>query len=57
MLAVAGDDQVVDVLAPVGLDVEVDVGQLVAVGVHEALERQPVRDRIDVADPQREAHE
>jgi len=51
-----GHHQVVDVLAAMGLDVQVDVGQLVAVGVHEPFEGEPVRHRVHVADPQRETH-
>jgi hypothetical protein len=55
LLAEPCHHEVVDVLAAVGLDVEVDVGQLVAVGVHEPFEREVVRDRVHVADAEREA--
>ena len=57
VFAVAGDDEVIDLLATMRLDIKVDVGQLVAVRVHETLEREPVGDRIDVTDTEREAHE
>ncbi len=49
--------QFVDVLdgllAPVGLDVDVDVGGLAALGGEEALEHQPVVDGVDRGDLQR----
>ena len=44
------EDHVVDVLAPRRLDVDVDVGQLVAHRVEEPLERQVVAQRVDVGD-------
>jgi hypothetical protein len=53
VLAVAVEQVAVDVLPPGGLHVDVDVGQLVAVGVHEPLEHEVVRDGVDVGDPQR----
>ncbi len=45
-----------DLLATMGLDVDVDVGELVASRVHEALEQEVVAHRIDVGDPEHVAH-
>ena len=42
-----------DLVAPVVLEVDVDVGHRHPVGVEEALERQPVVNRIDRRDPER----
>ena len=53
LVAVAREHHVVDVLAAGGLDVDVDVRQLVAHGVQEALEREVVPERVDVGDPSR----
>ena len=57
LVAVAGEDHVVDVLAPGRLHVDVDVGQLLAHRVHEPLERQVVSQRVDVGDAGEVAHE
>ncbi len=57
LVAVAREDHVVDVLAPRGLDVDVDVRQLVAHRVQEAFEREVVTERVDVGDPQEVADE
>ena len=48
--AVTAQDHVVDVFAPGGFDVDVDVGQVLAHRVHEPLERQVVAQRVDVGD-------
>ena len=40
-------------LAPVALDVDVDVGRAVALGREEALEQQAERDRVGVGDAER----
>ena len=50
--AEAVDDRVVDLHAPGGLHVDVDVGQLVAQRGEEALHQQPVAERVDVGDAQ-----
>ena len=55
--AVTGQDHVVDVFAPGGLDVDVDVGQVLAHRVHEPFERQVVTQRVDVGDAGEVAHE
>ncbi|MNR07414.1 hypothetical protein D3C85_1235310 [compost metagenome] len=52
MTAVAVIDILDDLLAPLVLEVDVDVGRLVAVGGQEALEQQVVAGRIDAGDPQ-----
>ena len=57
LVAVTGQDHVVDVLAPGGLDVDVDVGQVLAHRVHEPFERQVVTQRVDVGDAGEVAHE
>ncbi len=57
LLAVAAQDHVVDVLAAGRFDVDVDVGQILAHRVHEALERQVVAQRVDVGDADQVAHE
>ena len=51
------EDHVVDVLAPGGLDVDVDVGQLLAHRVDEPLERQVVTERVHVGDAGQVAHQ
>jgi hypothetical protein len=57
LAAVAGEDLLVD-LHPAGrLDVDVDVGQLVAQRGQEPLHEQPVADRVDVADAEQVGHE
>ena len=45
-----------DLLAPLVLEVDVDVGRLVALGRDEALEQQPAAHRIDRGDAQAVAH-
>ena len=57
LVAVARQHHVVDVLATGRLHVDVDVRQLVAHRVQEALEREVVAERVDVGDPQQVAHE
>ena len=57
VVAVAGQDHVVDVLAPGRLHVDVDVGELVALRVDEPFEQQPVADRVHVGDPGQVADE
>ena len=57
LFAVAGQDHVVDVLAPGRFDVDVDVGQILAHRVHEPLERQVVAQGVDVGDAGEVAHE
>ena len=57
LFAVAAEDHVVDVLAPGGLHVDVDVGQVLAHRIHEPLERQVVAERVDVGDAGQVAHE
>ena len=52
LVAVARQHHVVDVLAARRLDVDVDVRELVAHRVQEALEREVVPERVDVGDPQ-----
>ena len=53
----AREDHVVDVLAAGRLDVDVDIRELVAHRVQEALEREVVPQRIHVGDPEQIAHE
>ena len=55
MPAVALVDPLDHLLAPVGVEVDVDVGLLVAVLGDEPLERQPVEDRVDRGDAERVA--
>jgi hypothetical protein len=50
VLAVPGEDHVVDVLAARGLDVDVDIGEFVPHRVEEALERQVMADRVHIGD-------
>ena len=57
LVAVAREHHVVDVLAAGRLDVDVDIRQLVAHRVQEALEREVVPERVDVGDPEQVAHE
>ena len=57
LISVAGEDHVVDVLAPGRLHIDVDVGQLVAHRIQESLERQVVSHRVDVGDAGDVAHE
>ena len=51
----APEDVLDDLLASVGLDVDVDVGRAVALGGEEALEQEAVGHRVDGGDPQRVA--
>ncbi len=57
VVAVAREHHVVHVLAARGLDVDVDVRQLVAHRIEEPLEHQVVADRVDVGDAGQVAHE
>ena len=50
-------DLLVDLGAPGGLDVDVDVGQLLAQRGQEPLHEQAVADRVDVGDAQQVGHE
>ena len=51
--AVARVDVLDDLLAPIGLDVDVDVGWPVAVGRQEPLEQQPERHGVGGGDAER----
>ncbi len=53
---VAGIDVLDHLLAPVGLDVDVDVRRAVTLGGQEPLEEQPQGDRVGLGDPESEAH-
>ena len=57
LAAVLVADVVEDLLAALLAEVDVDVGRLAALLVHQALEHQPVLDRIDVGDLEAEADE
>ena len=50
--AVGREDLLIDLGAAGGLDIEVDVGQLVAQWGQEPLHQQAVADRVDIADPE-----
>ena len=54
--AVLAVDVLDDLLAPIGIEVDVDVGLLLAQAREEPLERQPVEDRVDGRDVEGEAH-
>ena len=57
IVAVPGEDRVVDVLAASGLHVDVDVGELRTERVQEPFEQQVVAHGVDVGDPREIAHE
>ena len=56
LAAVSAVDVLDHLLAPLVLEIDVDVGRLVAVGGDEALEQQIVQARIDLGDAEAEAH-